>query len=163
LAGNGELDVIAHSMGNEVLLEALKEIHLEKRTSDLLPLQEVVLAAPDVDVDHFEQNIVKSVLVGLKPRFTLYASAKDLALDASGWFQYGPRLGDISKRVPLFPPMQTIDATSVKTNFIGHSYYGDAETVLSDLFYLIRAGFSPDNRFRLEQVQSTGGRYWRFK
>lgn len=163
LAGPAAIDIVAHSMGNEVLLEAMRELRLEAVAPAWASLHEVVLAAPDVDLERFEQDIAPRVLIKAGPRVTLYASAKDLALDVSGWKQYGPRLGDIAHKVPLVAPMHTIDATAVKTNFLGHSYYGDSATVLSDLFYLLRAGLEPEKRFRLQAVDTAAGRYWRFK
>jgi hypothetical protein len=45
---------------------------------------------------------------------------------------------------------------------LGHSYYADNSTLLSDLFHLIR-GRRPDERFGLEPVPAGAGRYWRFR
>jgi hypothetical protein len=104
------------------------------------------------------------VIVRKQPRTTLYGSATDIALNISGNLQDVPRLGDTSRGVTIIPPMDTIDATAVKMDFLGHSYYGDSKTVMSDLFYLIRGGLPPNERFGLEKVQKDqGGIYWRFK
>ena len=162
LPGSPPVYVIAHSMGNEVLVAALESLY---RSTNNAPasFREIVLAAPDVDALRFESTHAK-VIVRPQPRVTLYGSATDIALNISGNLQDVPRLGDTSKGVTIIPPMDTIDATAVKVDFLGHSYYGDSRTVMSDLFYLIRGGLPPPERFGLEMVQQDQGNiYWRFK
>jgi hypothetical protein len=59
--------------------------------------------------------------------------------------------------------MESIDASNVETDLIGHSYYADARSVLSDLFEVLRNKGSAGGRSRLEEVFSAPGRFWRFK
>jgi hypothetical protein len=49
-----------------------------------------------------------------------------------------PRAGDVADRVAIVDGVETIDASAVNTNLIGHSYYGGSRSVLSDIFYLLR-------------------------
>ena len=162
LPGSPPVYVIAHSMGNEVLVSALQSLYLE--ANDLpASFKEIVLAAPDVDAERFETEHAK-IIVHAQPRVTLYGSTTDLALNVSGDLQDARRLGDTNTGVTIFPPMDTIDATAAKIDFLGHSYYGDSQTVMSDLFNLIRNGLPPSERFGLVRTRAEqGGTYWKFK
>src|SRR5690606_30137597 len=52
----GEISILAHSMGNWVTLEALRQMSI--RNGALSPkIKSVMLAAPDVDVDVFRRQI----------------------------------------------------------------------------------------------------------
>ncbi|MFO0700751.1 MAG: alpha/beta hydrolase [Nitrospira sp.] len=162
LPGSPPIYVIAHSMGNETLVAALESLY-RKTNEAPLSLKEIILTAPDVDAERFEGDHAK-VIVRSRPRITLYGSATDIPLMISDDFQKSRRLGDTSRGITVIPPMETIDATAVKTDFVGHSYYGDSRTVLSDLFYLIRNGLSANERFGIQRVQSDqGALYWKFK
>jgi esterase/lipase superfamily enzyme len=97
------------------------------------------------------------------PRFTLYANSNDKALRASDGLHGAARLGEGGERITVMPDVDSIDASHVKTDFIGHSYFGDTETLLSDLFHLIRTGAKPEDRFRLEPATHRDGKYWRFR
>jgi hypothetical protein len=52
---------------------------------------------------------------------------------------------------------------AVDTGFVGHSYFGDVRSVLSDMFYLIRDGKRAAQRFGLRVVESQDGHYRAFK
>jgi hypothetical protein len=72
-------------------------------------------------------------------------------------------LGERGERITILRDVDSVDASRVTTGFLAHSYFGDTETLLSDLFYLIRESKSPEQRFRLEPVTHSSERYWRFK
>jgi esterase/lipase superfamily enzyme len=77
-----EIDILAHSMGNWLLMETLRQMAIRDRR---LPakISDVMLAAPDVDVDQFDNDIAD--MGAPRPRFTLFASKDDRALALSGW------------------------------------------------------------------------------
>jgi esterase/lipase superfamily enzyme len=152
--------VVAHSMGNQVFTYAFKDL-LAEAPGRHRQFSQIVLAAPDVDAAIFKRDIAPRIL-GLEPRVTLYASSNDSALVQSRKFQHSTRLGEGGKRMTVLAGMDSIDASSVKTDFLGHSYYGDSSTLLSDLFYLIRKRLPPSERFGLAPVSSPSGTYWRF-
>ena len=157
--------VIAHSMGNRVFTRGFKAL-LEKDPGASVPFKQVVLAAPDIDADVFRREIAPAIL-GMGPRVTLYASSNDKALAASRGVHGGyRRLGESGKDLVVLKGLDTVDASSVDTEFLGHSYYGDSSTVMSDLMYLIRKSLPPEQReqYALERVRDTIlGLYWRFK
>jgi hypothetical protein len=59
--------------------------------------------------------------------------------------------------------METVDATSVTTGFLGHSYYAESRSLISDLFYLLRERRPASERFALVPVEGSAGIYYRFK
>jgi hypothetical protein len=59
--------------------------------------------------------------------------------------------------------VETIDASTVDTGLLGHSYFGDNSSVLSDLYYLLKDGFPASQRSRLESKTIPAGIYWAFR
>ncbi|MEG6509070.1 alpha/beta fold hydrolase [Methyloligella sp. 2.7D] len=152
--------LIAHSMGTRVLTGALKELFLEEpQLRDRF--DEIILAAPDIDADTFRRDIAPKILAG-KRRATLYASSGDYALMASKSFAGYRRAGDTAGGITIVPGIDTIDASTTSTDFVGHSYYADSESVLGDLRDLILQGKRAESRTRLEPVVTDTGRYWTF-
>jgi esterase/lipase superfamily enzyme len=159
--------VIAHSMGNRVLTRGYKALLDEVPPGSKAPaFKQVVLAAPDLDADVFKREIAPFIL-GHGPRVTLYASSNDKALMASRDLHGGyHRLGESGADLVVIPNMDTVDASSVKTEFLGHGYFADSDTVVSDLKYLIHGSLKPQEReqFSLDAVKDLPiGLYWRFK
>jgi esterase/lipase superfamily enzyme len=72
-----EVSILAHSMGNWLTLEALRQMAIR---NGALPtkFKNVMLAAPDVDVDVFRSQIVD--MGKPHPQFTLFVSRDDRAL-----------------------------------------------------------------------------------
>jgi esterase/lipase superfamily enzyme len=153
--------LIAHSMGTRVLTGALKELVLED-PSIRDKFDEIILAAPDIDADTFKRDIAPKILAGEAGGTTLYASSGDYALLASKTFAGYQRAGDTADGVIIVPGVDTIDASAIRTDFVGHGYYGDSDTVLRDLRDLILLGKRPDKRSRLKPVTTSAGRYWTF-
>jgi hypothetical protein len=58
--------------------------------------------------------------------------------------------------------MDSIDASEVRTDFLAHTVFAKARTVLSDLQALIQYGAPPDKRFGLKQLNSPEGICWKF-
>ncbi len=59
--------------------------------------------------------------------------------------------------------IDSVDASAVDTDFIGHSYYGDRGSILSDMHGLITIGSPPQHRSRLREVTLPAGNYWKFE
>src|SRR5690606_38837949 len=75
-----EVSILAHSMGNWLALESLRQMSI--RNGGLpAKFSNVMLAAPDVDVDVFRSEIAH--MGKHRPRFTLFVSRDDRALAAS--------------------------------------------------------------------------------
>jgi esterase/lipase superfamily enzyme len=163
--GAKSVSVIAHSMGNQPTLQVLKD--LRRATPDGVRISQIILAAPDVDRDNFE-NIAQDIQ-GLASGVTLYAAGNDRALRVSRNFYGGiPRAGDVPATGPLvLPGIDTIDATAASMDSLGlnHSGYAENNEILKDIGALIASGTRPP-RLRtpaLEEVKTErGGLYWRY-
>jgi esterase/lipase superfamily enzyme len=106
------IDIIAHSMGTWVTMEALRQLAIEGNRDLDDKLGNVVLASPDIDVDVFKKQMIRygkpdkpfvvllsgddralklsSILSGSKPRVGDYGNAADLA-------SYGVVVADLTK------------------------------------------------------------------
>jgi len=87
-ANISKICIISHSMGSQLVLDALVSDQQQK-----IKLSELVFAAPDIDRDVFINlaDRLKSSAKGI----TLYASHADRALFLSGAVARGPRAGDV--------------------------------------------------------------------
>jgi esterase/lipase superfamily enzyme len=78
----GEISILAHSMGNWLALETLRQMAI--RDGRVAPkIRNVLLAAPDVDVDLAREAIVDLGPKANRPAFTLFVSRDDRALAVS--------------------------------------------------------------------------------
>lgn len=164
-SGAKSISLIAHSMGNELLLRVLER--LKPKIPPGVVISQVILAAPDVDRDKF--NIIAREITNFARGVTLYAASNDRALGYSQRFWGGvPRAGDIPKDGPLIVPgVDTIDVTAVSTDALGlnHSGYAENPALLDDVKALVEFGIRPPNK-RLKSilaVESPAGTYWRFQ
>lgn len=160
-SGARSIYLIAHSMGNRALTDALRNIALRRGDSAKPLFTEILLTAPDIDAGHFLQLAQHFRRTG--QRVTLYASSNDQALKASKKVHGLPRAGDSSPDVVVLPGIDTIDVSAVDTSLLGHSYFGDNRSVLSDIFNLLRKREPPDRRHGLKKrVKTAGLVYWVF-
>ncbi len=162
--GAKTVSVIAHSMGNQLVLRVLQD--LKRSLPEGLKLSQLILAAPDVDRDSFE-NIVGSI-TGIAKGITLYAAANDQALQISRRVNGGvPRAGDVPASGPLvLEGVDTIDATATSMDTLGinHSGYAENNALLNDIKQLIQTGLRPpESRVpTLERITTDRGDYWRY-
>lgn len=156
-----EIYVIAHSMGNRGLVNAL--LRMADKGSGK-KIKEIILAAPDIDAVVFERDVAKPLSTAFG-RTTLYASSKDLALSASNRLASMKRAGQIIGGFPTISPqthLDIIDASDIDTGFLGHSYYGDEDSLISDIFNLIHNHQAVAQRARLRAVAWPRGTFYRF-
>lgn len=132
------INIIAHSMGNRVLTQALEAYAERRLASGDGPQVEfrIILAAADVERDVF--GIVAGKLDNLEPNVTVYASDDDAALWVSRVLNRRPRLGQTDGDRPWIrdaPGYTTIDATPVASTLfgLGHGYYSDNPFILNDI------------------------------
>jgi esterase/lipase superfamily enzyme len=158
-SGAEAIHLIAHSMGNRALTRALEQLAAVMADPAAPSFTEVILTAPDIDADVFRQ--VAAAFRRAARRVTLYASERDRALLASHKVHGYPRAGDGGRNIVVVPGIDTIDASALETDFLGHSFFGSNDSVISDLFYVLR-GHAPKGRSRLRPRESPAGRYWAF-
>ncbi len=92
--GTTRMDILAHSMGTLLTLESLRQASIRGDGSFGGKLRDVMLAAPDVDLDVF-----KTLMRQIKRPVTVFVSADDRALDFSRRFAGDKtRLGAVSAK-----------------------------------------------------------------
>ena len=161
-SGAESIVVIAHSMGSRPAMRALAKV-LDKRRDLRSKFKELVLAAPDIDADVFVRDLVPAY-VALRMPVTLYASAKDKALQLSKQFNGSPRAGDANPRPPVIAGIETVDATDIDTDFLGHAYVAETRALLTDVTLLIKNRLRATDRPGLLKVDAGAGlSFWRFK
>lgn len=157
--GIKRVDILAHSMGNRVLLAALGSIKssLQKTGASL---GAVISAAADVNVNHFRQH--SPLLTAVSSNSTVYVSSKDKALMLSRGLNYFQRVGLLP---PTFtsPGVDTIDVSSVSLSTLGHGYHSNHEPVLYDMHDLLENGNTPANRMRLVRQIQGADAFWRMR
>ena len=98
----GEVSVLAHSMGNWLLLETLRQMAIRDGRVPT-KIKNVLLAAPDIDFDIAREQIAD--MGPSKPAFSLFVSRSDKALALSKDVWGGPRLGAID---PMKEPYHSV-------------------------------------------------------
>ena len=130
-----EVSILAHSMGNWLALEALRQMAIR---NGRLPakFENVMLASPDVDVDVFRQQIAD--MGEQHPKFTLFVSRDDRALAVSRrvWGDVA-RLGAIDPEQSPFKQeladsqITVIDLTKVKAgDRLNHGKFAESPEVV---------------------------------
>lgn len=170
LAGFDEIErihIIAHSLGNQILLEALRDVRsLESSNKIAGKLGQLIFASPDVDDQVFQSAAAAIFPIGKGA--TLYASARDKPLQISGLLAWGgQRAGYVGDGGPLVAKgVDSIDVTHADSEWFGsgHSLFSSALPIVNDLSLLIAKGERPpDVRFPiLETVKTPEGPYWRY-
>lgn len=141
----GEISILAHSMGNWVMMEALRQMAIR---DGRLPakIKEVMLAAPDVDVDIFRQQL--NEIGGQRPPFTVFVSQDDSALAFSKHFwSGGRRLGAIDPHAEPYRSdfeklhVDLFDLTDVKSaDSMNHGKFATAPEVVQLIGKRLAAG-----------------------
>ncbi|MCP3870195.1 MAG: alpha/beta hydrolase [Gammaproteobacteria bacterium] len=177
-----KIHVIAHSRGTDVAVTALRELAIAARAAGLDPqekfkIHNLVLAAPDLDLQVAEQRIVGDRLAESVNRFTIYTSPKDKAIGIAAKLFASPRgrLGTLG--MEQLPETLTKDLEFGTANFAivnfsgasdaggsggdryGHSYFRDAPTVSSDLVLMLRDDQDPGTPGR--PLEPLGLKFWR--
>ncbi|MGW8392416.1 alpha/beta hydrolase [Pseudoduganella sp. HUAS MS19] len=153
--------LLAHSMGNRALAHATASV-IAARPELASRIREVILAAPDIDADVFRHQLLPALSAVTNP-LTLYASSDDSALRVSKAVHGYARAGESGPGLVTAPGVETIDASKVDTSFIGHTYFAEQRSALSDMYYLIQKHARAAERFGLQAVEGAMGRYWTFR
>ncbi|OYY12767.1 MAG: esterase [Rhizobiales bacterium 35-68-8] len=140
-----EISILAHSMGNWVTMEALRQMAI--RNKRVHPkIRTVMLAAPDVDVDIFRTQIAD--MGKTRPNFTIFVSQDDRALQVSQrvWGSKA-RLGQID---PALEPYRSefeaqkitlIDLTKLRTgDNLNHGKFAESPEVVQMIGTRLIAG-----------------------
>jgi len=154
-SGAARVHILAHSMGNRALLEAL-QTYLAKRAPDNRQhiFGQIVFTAPDVDRDYFTDAI--EPLRSAADRITLYASNNDYALRSSQFLHGAPRAGTAGDVIIRLAGLDTIDMSGVPADSLGHSYFAANAGAIFDIFRLLWRGDPPPQRCGMSDRKVSG-------
>ncbi len=163
-SGAERVHLLAHSMGNRVMLAALKTYLAKHPLRDHRPaFGQLVFTAPDVDRAEFVEAF-KS-LHGIAERTTLYASDSDYALRVSRIAHGAPRAGAAGDGVIRLAGLDTIDMSGLPADALGHSYFAASDGAVYDLLALLWRGDPPNSPQRCSKSAGKGpgaAPLWRF-
>ncbi|MBU6172810.1 MAG: alpha/beta hydrolase [Planctomycetes bacterium] len=148
------IHVIAHSMGADATSRAIAELGDRGKIFD-----QIILAAPDIDREVFRVQIAPR-LTKTASRTTLYCSRNDFALLLSRNFNDSTRAGDSSQGALVLRDVDTVDASGIDTDLLGHSYYGDCLPLLDDVQKILRSALTPQQRQLLPWPVDDQLLYW---
>jgi esterase/lipase superfamily enzyme len=131
--GLGRIHILAHSMGAWLTMEALRQASIAGNRDLNGHLGEVMLAAPDIDLDVFAKQMAR-----IEPaKVTVFATANDRALSLSSW------IADARQRVGAIDPSKAKDKAEIEKlgakvydlsafsdGLIGHGLYADTPDVI---------------------------------
>ena len=151
--------LVAHSMGTNLLVRALERMDAERCARAEPLFAEVILAAPDIDVDTF-RRAMSPPLRRLAGRTTIYTARRDLALRISQQVHGGfARLGDSSGRAVVVEDLDTVDVSDTDLSAIGHGYYAEVRAVLRDMVGVV-SGLPSAARGLLPRLDPERRAYW---
>ncbi len=139
-SGAKRVDVVAHSMGNWVTVEALRQLAMTGDRDLDGKMGDVVLASPDIDVDVFKTQM-RRYGVPKKP-FLVLTSKNDRALNISGLIAgQRPRLGDYTDSADIAQyGVIVADLSSVSSgDRLNHAKFADNPLMVKLLGESLRA------------------------
>lgn len=162
--GAETVHLIAHSMGNRIVTDALMQVFWMLTPEEKKIIGEVILTAPDIDAEVFVDQIAPRI-TSMNTRLTLYTASDDGALITSKTLRGYPRAGDFGGLAFLPAKVDVVDASDTGTDSLGHNYYGDAQSVMSDICHLM-VSRQPAERRALTLAGLMSARkepYWRVR
>ena len=159
-----KIHVIAHSMGNLVLVRALEKLAADSGAVPP-PLAEIINANPDVDPDLYSE-FVKRLKESKGTNITLYASGSDKALWVSSGLRSVARAGYISDGWEPTPGADAIDITGAGARLFSfnHDVYASDRLLAQDMRGILRGERPPEQRTtQFKRMNSAHGAYWKYQ
>lgn len=176
-----KVHLIAHSRGTDVALNAVRELTIAARSAGLDPrkkykLHNIILAAPDIDLQVATQRIVGDQIGLSTKRFTVYTSPNDGAIAVANKLFASPRgrLGSfgIEQLDPVArATLEYNDSNFALVQYRGgrgasdtvqdrhlHSYFRNSPSVASDVVLTLRDDVEAGSDGR--PLTATGPHFW---
>ncbi len=149
------IHVVSHSRGTDVAASMVRELHLEqgRGQNGMAPVREafklhtLVMAAPDLDREVFNQRFVSENAISAPERFVMYFSRRDSALGLASWLlRSAGRMGRLrledferydGERLEEATAIEVIEC-DVREGGSSHSYLFENPAALSDLVLVLR-------------------------
>ncbi len=159
-SGAKRIHLIAHSMGNRALTDAL-ELFALRHDGEQPAFDQVLFTAPDLDAGLFAE-MMKTIRTTAE-RITLYASNKDWALAVSRQLHGdAPRAGQGGSQILSVANVDSIDMTEIGEDMLKHSYYANNPSALTDILSLFWRDAPPERRCGMVKVEGENGSYWQY-
>ncbi len=157
-SGATRIHLIAHSMGNRAMTDAL-ELFALRYKGKRPAFDQVLFTAPDLDAGLFAEMM--KTIRPIANRITLYASNKDWALAVSRQLHGdAPRAGQGGRNILHTAEVDSIDMTGIGEDMLKHSYYANNPSALTDILSLFWRDAPPDKRCGMQKAQGENGSYW---
>jgi esterase/lipase superfamily enzyme len=120
--GGGRVNIVAHSIGTMVAMEALRQLHA--RHGDLVAerIGAMIFASPDIDMDVFATSIRH--IGPLAHKIVVITATNDRALELSGWLAGGmTRVGSAEKSKLEQLGVRVVDASQEGWGLINHDLF----------------------------------------
>lgn len=170
-----KLVLIGHSLGTRLICDAFDILYQQKTWKDTdNEIQEVILIAPDVNEDDFDNNFKKQILAMVK-RLTIYVASDDNALLISHFrysnkplglpnhFKPDTQLDEVQSLLAidsLESHFDIIDATYIiKPEFFKHQYYR-SRPIITDIYWILNDSFSTQKRPLYRSKLIPNKNYW---
>jgi hypothetical protein len=162
-SGAKRINLIAHSMGNRALSDALELLATRRAgegASDPL-FNEIVFAAPDEDAALFDAMI--QTIHPIAARLTLYGSDSDLALEVSKRL-HGDlrRAGQGGGEILVGDRLDSIDMTAVGDDMLRHGYFAASTSALTDISWIFWRDTPPARRCGMDPNDASPSLSWVF-
>lgn len=158
-SGAKRIHLVAHSMGNRALTDAL-ELFALRHAGEKPAFDQVLFTAPDLDAGLFAE--MAKTIRPVANRMTLYASDKDWALAVSRKLHGdAPRAGQGGEGVLRATEFDTVDMTQIGDDMLAHSYFANNPSALSDILALFWRNMPPEGRCGMVQPEDRAG-IWRY-
>jgi esterase/lipase superfamily enzyme len=166
--------LVANSMGGQVVVDAFSVLHQNADFADSeTEIEEVVLTAPDVDHEQFDQQF-KQEISALANNLTVYVSSNDRALVLSRLVNRAQRVGESTltpdqleeavRVVELIDPesdlVTLVDVTPVNRTRNFHNFSLETPEFFDDLYLRLTNETAPRSRLLYRVKTSDGAYYW---
>jgi len=166
--------LVANSMGGQVVVDAFSVLHQNADFADSeTEIEEVVLTAPDVDHEQFDQQF-KQEISALANNLTVYVSSNDRALVLSRLVNRAQRVGESTltpdqleeavRVAELIDPesdlITLIDVTPVNRTRNFHNFSLETPEFFDDLYLRLTNETAPRSRLLYRVKTSDGAYYW---
>lgn len=123
------VDVVSHSMGNLLAVEAMRQAKLQGSFNRAGRLRYVILASPDIDVDLFRRQL--SVFPAKERRFFVLISRDDGALNFSKFLARGvPRVGASSVEELAGLGVTVLDLSEIHGEGSSHTKFANSPEIV---------------------------------
>ncbi len=165
--------LIANSMGAQVVVDAFRRLYDQADLADAeTEIKDVVLTAPDVDYDEFDETF-RHALESLAKSTTIYVSSNDRALLASRILNRGRRRGEstltprqletavrVVDHDPNAEAVNVVDVTPVNRTRNFHNFSLETPEFFDDLYLRLTNAEVPRSRLIYPVQAPNGTVYW---